>query len=75
MTDVIRSTLLELQGYKSQIIEFIDLAHTPKNLLIRAIKHNRGVNEKELKNKIKALKGEFNFNLTLEKLLKITYDD
>lgn len=75
MTDVIRSTLLELQGYKSQIIEFIDLAHTPKNLLIRAIKHNRGVNENELKNKIKALKGEFNFNLTLEKLLKITYDD
>ena len=74
LTDVIRSSLLELQGYNSQIIEFIDLAHTPKNLLIRAVRHNKKVNEKGIKDKLLALKREFNFNLTLERLLKIKYD-
>ncbi|MEW9671719.1 SAM-dependent methyltransferase [Ammoniphilus sp. 3BR4] len=37
-TDSVRATLLELMGYKTQILEFIDLEHTPKNLLIRAVK-------------------------------------
>lgn len=37
-TDSIRASLLELLGYKTQILEFIDLEHTPKNLLIRAVK-------------------------------------
>lgn len=37
-TDAVRAHLLELVGYKAQILEFIDLEHTPKNLLIRAVK-------------------------------------
>ena len=37
-TDALRATILELQGYRTQILEFIDIEHTPKNLLIRAIK-------------------------------------
>lgn len=37
-TDAIRANLLETAGYRTQILEFIDMAHTPKNLLIRAVK-------------------------------------
>ncbi len=37
-TDVMRAELLESQGYKVQLMEFIDLEHTAKNVLIRAVK-------------------------------------
>jgi SAM-dependent methyltransferase/BMFP domain-containing protein YqiC len=37
-TDAIRAELLEAIGYKAQILEFIDMEHTPKNILIRAVK-------------------------------------
>lgn len=40
LTDAIRAEILESAGYKVQILEFIDMNHTPKNLLIRAIKKN-----------------------------------
>ncbi|MDO4519054.1 MAG: SAM-dependent methyltransferase [Eubacteriales bacterium] len=38
ITDGIRAKLLETKGYETQILEFIDMEHTPKNLLIRAVK-------------------------------------
>lgn len=38
LTDAIRANLLEQQGYDTQILEFIDIEHTPKNILIRAVK-------------------------------------
>ena len=38
VTDALRANLLEQQGYETQILEFIDMEHTPKNLLIRAVK-------------------------------------
>ena len=37
-TDAIRAQMLEYTGYNTQILEFIDMEHTPKNLLIRAVK-------------------------------------
>lgn len=40
VTDAFRANLLEEQGYDTQILEFIDMEHTPKNLLIRAVKRN-----------------------------------
>lgn len=39
-TDALRANILELRGYQTQILEFIDMEHTPKNLLIRAVKTN-----------------------------------
>lgn len=38
ITDAVRADLLREQGYDTQILEFIDMEHTPKNLLIRAVK-------------------------------------
>lgn len=37
-TDAVRAEILEQMGYNVQILEFIDDAHTPKNILIRGIK-------------------------------------
>lgn len=36
-TDTLRALALEAMGYETQIMEFIDMEHTPKNLLIRAV--------------------------------------
>ncbi len=40
VTDGLRAELLEQQGYDTQILEFIDMEHTPKNILIRAIRRS-----------------------------------
>ena len=40
-TDGIRAQLLESQGYDVQVLEFIDMEHTPKNILIRALKRQQ----------------------------------
>ena len=41
ITDGLRAEILTQQGYETQILEFIDMEHTPKNILIRAVKRNR----------------------------------
>ncbi len=40
ITDAVRAELLESQGYETSILEFIDMEHTPKNLLIRAVRRS-----------------------------------
>lgn len=67
LTDLSRAELLKSEGYKTQILEFIDLEHTPKNILIRAVYSNS--KDSEALNKLNTLKNEFNYSLTLEKLL------
>lgn len=42
VTDAARAQLLEILGYQTEVIEFIDTEHTPKNLLIRAVKRKKG---------------------------------
>ena len=41
-TDAIRANLLECAGYETRVMEFIDMEHTAKNLLIRAIRRISG---------------------------------
>lgn len=48
-TDALRAELLEQQGYRTQILEFIDMEHTPKNILLRAVYEGKPKhNEKEI---------------------------
>ena len=70
-TDIIRCNLLKYCSYNTELLEFIDLSHTPKNLLIRAILTK--INEREKQkvfNEVEALTKEFNLNPTLLNLLK-----
>ncbi|AOR23427.1 class I SAM-dependent methyltransferase [Clostridium taeniosporum] len=71
MTDSVRANLLECVGYKTQLLEFIDIAHSPKNILIRASKSNMSNNKKEKALlEVKNLMEEFNVSPTLFKLLE-----
>ena len=70
ITDGLRAGLLEQQGYDTQILEFIDMEHTPKNILIRAVKRKNGkkaeaASAAAFENCTEALHAD----LTLEKLL------
>lgn len=40
-TDAIRAQILEYTGYNTQILEFIDMEHTPKNILLRAVSRKK----------------------------------
>ena len=68
-TDSFRSLTLELCGYKTKMIEFIDMEHTPKNILIRAIK-SKSSNLKEKLKEYNRLKDFLGINPLLEDLAK-----
>lgn len=67
LTDGIRANLLEQMGYETQLLEFIDMEHTPKNILIRAIRRNEAAAQSE---ELKRLLQELHVQPTLEKLLQ-----
>lgn len=67
LTDAIRANLLEENGYEVQILEFIDMEHTPKNILIRAVKKTDGGRGKET---AKELADFLGVETTLQKLLQ-----
>lgn len=55
-TDALRAEILENRGYRTQILEFIDMEHTPKNILIRAVKQGGPKdNRKEIEDILKFL--------------------
>lgn len=72
-TDAIRGNLLEYCGYKTQLLEFIDFAHTPKNILIRAVR--RPIMPKQVRvnmlKEVHSMMKEFSFEPTLYKLLEL----
>lgn len=68
ITDAIRADLLENCGYETQILEFIDMEHTPKNILIRAIKKEQ--QDFTLDSKLEVFLDEFHLEPTLLKLMK-----
>lgn len=73
ITDALRADILEGAGYYVQILEFIDMEHTPKNILIRAVKNDKksdlaSINENI--QKYESLREFLNVNPKLEQLLK-----
>ena len=72
-TDALRSKILEYQGYKVDILEFIDMDNSPKNILIRAQK-KKSVNEykkKTIKKEIDEFSNCIGCELTLKRLLNL----
>ena len=71
MTDAIRANILWYKGYNTQLLEFVDMSHTPKNILIRAVKSQipQKTKDKYLA-EAENLINEFGFNPTLYRLIQ-----
>ena len=54
VTDGLRAKYLERAGYETQVLEFIDMEHTPKNILLRAVKKGKGNSDANDRKKGKA---------------------
>ena len=75
LTDALRAEILECCGYETQVLEFIDLEHTPKNIMLRAVKRPGGEKAAEVRRQkmlpeIEAALNEFRVTPTLWTLLK-----
>ena len=68
LTDTVRASLLRLHGYRVEVVEFIDSAHTPRNLLIRARRTGAAPTE-AARAEYTALTGGFHIEPALERLL------
>lgn len=68
LTDAIRANLLEEMGYETDVLEFIDMEHTPKNILIRGVKRNK-MKKAEKKEKLLEMTNVLHINTTMQKHL------
>jgi len=69
LTNAIRCNLLELQNYKTELIEFVDLSHSPKNLLIRAVNMNTCKNRDQIQRELEETLAAFGVKQTLYELI------
>ncbi|MFI5344502.1 MAG: class I SAM-dependent methyltransferase [Chlamydiales bacterium] len=69
-TDALRAQLLEVSGYHTQVLEFIEMEHTPKNLLIRAVKSAKPENTAKKRQAYLEMKQALQVEPSLEKRLK-----
>ncbi len=67
LTDAMRAQYLEFCGYRTQLLEFIDMEHTPKNILIRSIYQGESANNTE---ELRRIETFFDVNPTLKQLLE-----
>jgi hypothetical protein len=59
ITDTIRALILEYFGYKTQVMEFIEMEHTPKNVLLVGRKTSKEPKKSEILQQIKELKAQY----------------
>ena len=71
VTDGLRAKRLESEGYETQVLEFIDMEHTPKNILLRAVRRGKtdGAIEAESRKKLEECEAFLNIQPTLGRLL------
>lgn len=71
LTDGLRAKYLESKGYETQVLEFIDMEHTPKNILLRAVKSKKmnTVRVRKCQEDIRSCEECFGVHPTLGKLL------
>ncbi len=75
ITDAIRGCILEYCGYKTDLLEFIDIEHSPKNILIRGVRKNSSAEKrKKSMEEAEALCREFNLTQTLMELVRLKQD-
>ena len=65
LTDSVRANVLEIMGYRTQVLEFIDMEHTPKNIMIRAF-FEETPNVNKVVNQYKEFKNEWNITPYIE---------
>lgn len=72
VTDAIRGNLLEYMGYNVNLLEFVDLSHTPKNILIRAVKNpNKAENVKlRAMDEVKRMMEEYGLSQALYRMIE-----
>ena len=72
VTDAIRGNLLEYKGYNVNLLEFVDLSHTPKNILIRAVKNpNKSENVKlRAMDEVNRMMEEFGLSQALYRMIE-----
>lgn len=72
VTDSLRASALECVGYDVQMLEFVDMEHTPKNVLIRAYKADKTDEAiQRAENEYQMLKETFNVRPSIDRLLKM----
>lgn len=74
LTDGLRAQMLKTAGYDTQILEFIDMEHTPKNLLIRAVKNEKIKENPQQREAWETCMQAFGVNPTLADLLFASID-
>ena len=72
VTDAIRGNLLEYMGYNVNLLEFVDLSHTPKNILIRAVKNPNKAESVKLMamDEVKRMMEEYGINQALYRMIE-----
>lgn len=70
LTDALRADLLRAQGYQVDLLEFVDMEHSPKNLLIRAVKKTESLSQNQsAKKRAEAAMAAYQVMPTLYRLL------
>lgn len=75
MTDAFRGNVLEACGYKTQVLEFIEMEHTPKNLLLRAVKQKKVTEEERICRVKKELQPVLSYTGTKPTLYRLLVDE